>query len=84
MAGTVEGVTPLDMLAELRDDNKQLVAKMRETHELLRATRRRGHDKFAGSVDRRGSAARVVPVRGEPIRRDGVIMAARDLAPGVL
>jgi starvation-inducible DNA-binding protein len=27
-------VTPLDMLAELRDDNKQLVASMRETHEL--------------------------------------------------
>ena len=25
-------VTPLDMLAELRDDNKQLVARMRETH----------------------------------------------------
>jgi starvation-inducible DNA-binding protein len=27
-------VTPLDMLAELRDDNKQLAAKMRETHGL--------------------------------------------------
>jgi len=27
-------VTPLDMLAELRDDNKQLVAAMRETHGL--------------------------------------------------
>src|SRR5262249_31316646 len=25
-------VTPLDMLAELRDDNKQLVASLRETH----------------------------------------------------
>jgi len=25
-------VTPLDMLAELRDDNKQLAASMRETH----------------------------------------------------
>jgi starvation-inducible DNA-binding protein len=25
-------VTPLDMLAELRDDNKQLAAAMRETH----------------------------------------------------
>ena len=24
--------TPLDMLAELRDDNKQLVASLRETH----------------------------------------------------
>ncbi len=27
-------VTPLDMLAELRDDNKQLAANMRETHGL--------------------------------------------------
>jgi starvation-inducible DNA-binding protein len=27
-------VTPLDMLAELRDDNKQLVARLRETHGL--------------------------------------------------
>jgi len=27
-------VTPLDMLAELRDDNKQLIANMRETHDL--------------------------------------------------
>jgi starvation-inducible DNA-binding protein len=25
-------VTPLDMLAELREDNKQLAASMRETH----------------------------------------------------
>jgi starvation-inducible DNA-binding protein len=29
-----EYVTPLDMLAELRDDNKQLAASMRETHEV--------------------------------------------------
>jgi len=27
-------VTPLDMLTELRDDNKQLTANMRETHDL--------------------------------------------------
>ena len=27
-------VTPLDMLAELRDDNKQLTANMRTTHDL--------------------------------------------------
>ena len=27
-----EYVTPLDMLAELRDDNKQLLANLRETH----------------------------------------------------
>jgi starvation-inducible DNA-binding protein len=29
-----EYVTPLDMLAELREDNMQLAANMRETHEL--------------------------------------------------
>jgi len=29
-----EFVTPLDMLAELRDDNMRLTAAMRETHEL--------------------------------------------------
>jgi starvation-inducible DNA-binding protein len=29
-----EFVTPLDMLAELRDDNKQLAARLRETHGL--------------------------------------------------
>src|ERR1700758_4044186 len=29
-----EYVTPLDMLAELRDDNKQLTARLRETHGL--------------------------------------------------
>ncbi len=29
-----EFVTPMDMLAELRDDNKQLVASLRETHDL--------------------------------------------------
>jgi starvation-inducible DNA-binding protein len=27
-------VTPLDMLAELRDDNLQLTARMREAHEV--------------------------------------------------
>jgi starvation-inducible DNA-binding protein len=27
-------VTPIDMLAELRDDNKQLTARLRETHDL--------------------------------------------------
>jgi starvation-inducible DNA-binding protein len=29
-----EYVTPLDMLAELRDDNSELAERMRETHEL--------------------------------------------------
>jgi starvation-inducible DNA-binding protein len=30
----VDFVTPMDMLAELREDNKQLVSRMRETHDL--------------------------------------------------
>ena len=29
-----EFVTPLDMLAELREDNKELTARLRETHDL--------------------------------------------------
>src|SRR5262245_60495902 len=29
-----EFVTPLDMLAELREDNKQLTGRLRETHDL--------------------------------------------------
>jgi starvation-inducible DNA-binding protein len=29
-----EYVTPLDMLAELRDDNRQLISEMRQTHDL--------------------------------------------------
>jgi starvation-inducible DNA-binding protein len=37
-----EFVTPMDMLAELRDDNKQLVANMRETHGLCE-----GHEDVA-------------------------------------
>jgi starvation-inducible DNA-binding protein len=32
-----EYVTPMDMLAELRDDNLQLASRMRETHELCGA-----------------------------------------------
>ena len=32
-------VTPLDMLAELRDDNKDLTARLRETHDLSSAHR---------------------------------------------
>jgi starvation-inducible DNA-binding protein len=34
-----EYVTPLDMLAELRDDNMQLIARMRETHQLCEENR---------------------------------------------
>src|SRR5215204_5094404 len=32
-------VTPMDMLAELRDDNKQLTARMREVHDLCEERR---------------------------------------------
>jgi starvation-inducible DNA-binding protein len=32
--GDAEYVTPLDMLAEFRDDNKELAAHMREAHGL--------------------------------------------------
>ena len=34
-----EYVTPLDMLAELRDDNMQLIGRMRETHQLCEENR---------------------------------------------
>ena len=34
LANDADFVTPLDMLAELREDNKQLTANMRETHDL--------------------------------------------------
>jgi len=34
-----EFVTPMDMLAELRDDNKQLTARMREIHDLCEERR---------------------------------------------
>ncbi len=61
-------VTPLDMLAELRDDNKQLTAHMRELHDLSRRARRRGDHKPARSLDRRIRAAHLVPVRILPHR----------------
>ncbi len=74
-------VTPLDMLAELRDDNKQLVASLRETHAVCDehndvATRQSDRE-----LDRRGRAAHLVPVRGDP-RRAGVSLAALGSEPG--
>jgi starvation-inducible DNA-binding protein len=54
-----EFVTPLDMLAELRDDNKELVAKMRATHALCEE---HDHSKLTRSLDRRGRAPHLVPV----------------------
>ena len=66
-----EFVTPLDMLAELRDDNKQLtVAHARGSRRLRRARRRRHHEP-ARELDRRGRAAHLVPVRGLPERGIG-------------
>jgi hypothetical protein len=56
-------VTSLDMLAELRDDNKQLAANLRETNGLC-DDRRHGERGPIGDLDRRSRAADVVPVRG--------------------
>ena len=57
-----EFVAPHDMLVELRDDNSQLAARMREVHVTLRRARRRRHGQPARGVDRRGRKARVVSI----------------------
>jgi starvation-inducible DNA-binding protein len=46
-----EYVTPLDMLAELRQDNQQLTASMRETHDLCDQRRDVATASPAGSLD---------------------------------
>ena len=59
-------VAPLDMLAELRDDNQRLAANLRETSQPVRSPRRcrqRQHDR---NLDRRSRAPRLVPVRIHP------------------
>ena len=58
-------VTPLDMLAELRDDNKQLTAEMRAHARALRRAQRRGDGQPARGLDRRVRAAHLVPVRSD-------------------
>ena len=64
-------VTPLDMLAELREDNEQLAARMRETHDVCDEHGDVATASLHRGLDRRGRATRLVPVRGEPSRRDG-------------
>jgi len=68
-----EYVTPLDMLAELREDNKQLTGYMRETHGLCDE---HGDVASASSrdLDRRSGAAHLVSVRGRP---EGRVLAAQ-------
>ena len=58
-------VTPLDMLAELRDDNKQLCVHMRTLHETLRRAWRHRHGQPHRELDRRDREARLVPVRDD-------------------
>ena len=64
-----EYVSPLDMLAELRDDNKQLAASLARGARGLRRHRGRRQREPDRSVDRRDGAADLVPVRGDPARR---------------
>ena len=59
-------VTPQDMLAELRDDNKDLVSRMREVHGLCDESRGRRDSEPARELDRRDRTPRLVPVRGHP------------------
>jgi len=51
-----EYVEPQDMLAELREDNKQLVAIMREVHNVCEDHGGRRDRQPVGSVDRRNRA----------------------------
>ncbi len=56
-------VSPLDMLAELRDDNIQLASRMRAHARAVQRAQRYGHDQHAGSLDRRNREAHLVPLR---------------------
>ena len=56
-------VTPLDMLAELRDDNMQLTKHMRIAPRSVRRARRRRHREPDRELDRRDREAHLVPVR---------------------
>ena len=58
-------VTAEDMLAELRDDNKQLTAAMRESARFVRRARRCRHHEPAGKLDRREPSAAPGSVRGD-------------------
>ena len=54
------------MLAELREDNQALAARMREAHDVCDEHARRRDREPPRGLDRRDRAADVVPVRGEP------------------
>ena len=74
-------VTPQDMLAELRDDNKRSRLADAGDAQRVRGARRRRHRQPARGLDRRGRAAGVVPVRGrsDPGHRE---LEARSAEPG--
>ena len=57
-------VTPLDMLAELRDDNRDLAGRMREAHALCDEHGDIATASLLEVLGRRGRAAELVPVRG--------------------
>ena len=54
------------MLAELRDDNRQMVTQPARGARALRRGRRRGDGEPDRDLDRRGRAPGLVPVRGDP------------------
>ena len=60
-----EFVTPQDMIAELASDNRQLIGFCAPPMASRRAQRRR-HHQHDRELDRRGRAARLVPVRDQP------------------
>ena len=67
-----EYVTPHGMLAELREDNMQLAARMRKYTDCATIWRRR-YSEPARGVDRRSRKAGVVSVRGGAPRRRGAL-----------
>ena len=68
-----EYVEPQDMLAELREDNKTLAARLRDAHNVSEEHRHRYREPDR-SLDRRNRAAHLVSVRGQPPRRcDGAL-----------
>ena len=68
-----EFVTPLDMLAELREDNKATHERDAAHARALRRARRRRDGEPDRKLDRRGRAAHMVPVRGNAERRTLII-----------
>jgi hypothetical protein len=54
------------MLAELRGDNQQLAAYLREAHGLSGEYGDVASASLVEKLDRRSGAANLVPVRGEP------------------